>query len=81
MLIQLQFTSQTKERNYIPCLSKEKNSVIEVIFSDVGVVPNISLLAFEKIPTRYYYDLLKEKNDDSYKDYQVTAEMVNSSIR
>jgi len=40
------------------------------LFRDLGIVPNISLIAFEKIHLKVYYDLLKQKPENEFKDYQ-----------
>ncbi len=37
----------------------------------MGIVPNVALLAFEKIPSKFYLDLLGKKSSlDAFKDYR-----------
>jgi hypothetical protein len=36
----------------------------------MGIVPNVSLLAFEKIPQKFYSDVLLNKTDNTFKDIQ-----------
>ena len=36
----------------------------------MGIVPNVSLLAFEKIPQKFYSDILLNKSESIFKDIQ-----------
>jgi len=57
-------------RNIEIKLTKEKDNVKLSLFRDMGIVPNVSLLAFEKIPQKFYSDVLLNKTDNTFKDIQ-----------
>ena len=57
-------------RNIEAKLTKEKDNVKLSLFRDMGIVPNVSLLAFEKIPQKFYSDMLLNKTDNAFKDIQ-----------
>jgi hypothetical protein len=38
--------------------------------SEVGIVPSVSLLAFEKLPFQFYLDLLAGKREGVFRDFQ-----------
>lgn len=49
---------------------KRKLCIYSCYNRDIGIVPNLSLLAFEKIPIKVYHELISSKLDDGFKDFQ-----------